>query len=51
MECKTLDWAPKLLELKTLQCQKQTLERQRKSWQGNFFWAEGRKHIFTPADA
>jgi hypothetical protein len=39
-----------LLELKTLQCQKQTHKRQRKSWQSNFFWSKGCKHIFTAAE-
>jgi hypothetical protein len=43
MECKIPDWAPKLLELKTFRCRKQTYERQRKSWQGHFFWSEGCK--------
>jgi hypothetical protein len=49
-ECKIPDQIPKLLELKTLQCRKQTHERQTKSWQANFFWSKGCKHMFTPAE-
>jgi hypothetical protein len=39
-----------VLELKTLQCRKQTHEGQRKSWQGNFFWSKGCKHVLAPAE-
>jgi hypothetical protein len=39
-----------VLELKTLQSWKQTHERQGKSWQGNFFWSKGCKHVLTPAE-
>jgi hypothetical protein len=41
-----------VLELKTLQCQKQTHKKQRKSWQGNFFWSKGQgkqTHMHTVA--
>jgi hypothetical protein len=38
-----------MLELETLQCQKQTHETQ-KSWQGNFFWSKGCKHVLTLAE-
>jgi hypothetical protein len=36
-------------ELKTLQCWKWHT-RGRKSWQGNFFWSKGCKHVLTPAE-
>jgi hypothetical protein len=38
-----------MLGLKTLWCQKQTHKRQRKSWQRDFFWSKGFKHVLTPA--
>jgi hypothetical protein len=42
-ECKIPDWAPKLFELKTLLCQKQTHERQKILTRQ--FWSKGCKHV------